>query len=192
MILASASPRRKEILENFGFSFKTIVKNIDEISNKNTAVEKIKDIAEKKAKAVAEDFPNEYVVGADTAVVVDGKILGKPHNRLEAFNMLKSLSGKSHEVITAFSFVNLTEKILYSDCEVTKVYFKTLTDDEINWYIDTKEPMDKAGAYGIQGKGAFFVEKIEGDFFSVMGFPLGKFIRFLSSAGFDLNNLEKI
>ena len=192
MILASASPRRKEILENFGFSFKTIVKNIDEISNKNTAVEKIKDIAEKKAKAVAEDFPNEYVVGAYTAVVVDGKILGKPHNRLEAFNMLKSLSGKSHEVITAFSFVNLTEKILYSDCEVTKVYFKTLTDDEINWYIDTKEPMDKAGAYGIQGKGAFFVEKIEGDFFSVMGFPLGKFIRFLSSAGFDLNNLEKI
>ena len=192
MILASASPRRKEILENFGFSFKTVVKNIDEISNKSTAVEKIKDIAEKKAKAVAEDFPNEYVVGADTAVVVDGKILGKPHNRLEAFNMLKSLSGKNHEVITAFSFINLTEKILYSDCEVTKVYFKTLTDDEINWYIDTKEPMDKAGAYGIQGKGAFFVEKIEGDFFSVMGFPLGKFIRFLSSAGFDLNNLEKI
>ncbi len=192
MILASASPRRKEILENFGFSFRTIVKNIDEISNKSTAVEKIKDIAEKKAKAVAEDFPNEYVVGADTAVVVDGKILGKPHNRLEAFNMLKSLSGKNHEVITAFSFINLTEKILYSDCEVTKVYFKTLTDDEINWYIDTKEPMDKAGAYGIQGKGAFFVEKIEGDFFSVMGFPLGKFIRFLSSAGFDLNNLEKI
>ena len=192
MILASASPRRKEILENFGFSFRTIVKNIDEISNKSTAVEKIKDIAEKKAKAVAEDFPNEHVVGADTAVVVDGKILGKPHNRLEAFNMLKSLSGKSHEVITAFSFINLTEKILYSDCEVTKVYFKTLTDDEINWYIDTKEPMDKAGAYGIQGKGAFFVEKIEGDFFSVMGFPLGKFIRFLSSAGFDLNNLEKI
>ena len=95
MILASASPRRKEILENFGFSFRTIVKNIDEISNKSTAVEKIKDIAEKKAKAVAEDFPNEYVVGADTAVVVDGKILGKPHNRLEAFNMLKSLSGKA-------------------------------------------------------------------------------------------------
>lgn len=192
MILASASPRRKEILENFGFSFRTIVKNIDEISNKSTAVEKIKDIAEKKAKAVAEDFPNEYVVGADTAVVVDGKILGKPHNRLEAFNMLKSLSGKSHEVITAFSFINLTEKILYSDCEVTKVYFKTLTDDEINWYIDTKEPMDKAGAYGIQGKGAFFVEKIEGDFFSVMGFPLGKFVRFLNKTGFNLNDLEKI
>ena len=134
------------------FHFRTIVKNIDEISNKSTAVEKIKDIAEKKAKAVAEDFPNEYVVGADTAVVVDGKILGKPHNRLEAFNMLKSLSGKSHEVITAFSFINLTEKILYSDCEVTKVYFKTLTDDEINWYIDTKEPMDKAGATAYKEK----------------------------------------
>lgn len=192
MILASASPRRKEILENFGFSFKTVVKNTDEISNKESVKEKILEIAEKKTKAVAIDFPNENVIGADTMVVIDNKILGKPHSKEEAFNMLKSLSGKAHEVITAFSFINLSKDISYCDYEITKVYFKNLTDEEINWYIETNEPMDKAGAYGIQGKGAFFVEKIEGDFFSVMGFPLGKFVRFLSESGFDLNNLEKI
>lgn len=192
MILASASPRRKEILENFGFSFKTIVKNIDETSDKTHAEEKILEIAEKKARAAAIDFPDENVVGADTVVVVDGKILGKPKNKEEAFSMLKSLSGRSHEVITAFSFININKNISYSDYEITKVYFKNLTDDEIKWYINTKEPMDKAGAYGIQGKGAFFVEKIEGDFFSVMGFPLGKFVRFLNKTGFNLNDLEKI
>ena len=192
MILASASPRRKEILENFGFSFKTIVKNIDETSDKTHAEEKILEIAEKKARVAAIDFPDENIVGADTVVVVDGKILGKPKDEKEAFSMLKSLSGRSHEVITAFSFININKNISYSDYEITKVYFKNLTDDEINWYINTKEPMDKAGAYGIQGKGAFFVEKIEGDFFSVMGFPLGKFVRFLNKTGFNLNNLEKI
>ena len=192
MILASASPRRKEILENFGFSFKIIVKNIDETSDKTRAEEKILEIAEKKARATAIDFPDENIVGADTVVVVDGKILGKPKDEKEAFSMLKSLSGRSHEVITAFSFININKNISYSDYEITKVYFKNLTDDEINWYINTKEPMDKAGAYGIQGKGAFFVEKIEGDFFSVMGFPLGKFVRFLNKTGFNLNDLEKI
>ncbi|MFR4520062.1 MAG: Maf family protein [Fusobacterium sp.] len=192
MILASASPRRKEILENFGFSFKTIVKNIDETSDKTRAEEKILEIAEKKARAAAIDFPDENVIGADTVVVVDGKILGKPKDEKEAFSMLKSLSGRSHEVITAFSFININKNISYSDYEITKVYFKNLTDDEINWYINTKEPMDKAGAYGIQRKGAFFVEKIEGDFFSVMGFPLGKFVRFLNKTGFNLNDLEKI
>ena len=192
MILASASPRRKEILENFGFSFKIIVKNIDETSDKTRAEEKILEIAEKKARAAAIDFPDENIVGADTVVVVDGKILGKPKDEKEAFSMLKSLSGRSHEVITAFSFININKNISYSDYEITKVYFKNLTDDEINWYINTKEPMDKAGAYGIQGKGAFFVEKIEGDFFSVMGFPLGKFVRFLNKTGFNLNDLEKI
>lgn len=192
MILASASPRRKEILENFGFSFKTIVKNIDETSDKTRAEEKILEIAEKKARVAAIDFPDENVIGADTVVVVDGKILGKPKDEKEAFSMLKSLSGRSHEVITAFSFININKNISYSDYEITKVYFKNLTDCEINWYINTKEPMDKAGAYGIQGKGAFFVEKIEGDFFSVMGFPLGKFVRFLNKTGFNLNDLEKI
>lgn len=192
MILASNSPRRREILENFGFSLKIISKNIDETSSKEDVKEKIIDIAQQKVMAVALDYPDENVVGADTVVVVDGRILGKPHSREEAFEMLKSLSGKSHEVITAYSFINLNKQISYSDAEVTKVFFKPLSDEEINWYISTKEPMDKAGAYGIQGKGALFVEKIEGDFFSVMGFPLGKFFRCMAEKGIDLNNLEKL
>ena len=192
MILASNSPRRKEILENFGFSLKTVSKNIDEISNKEKITEKIMDIARQKTEAVAVIYPDENVVGADTVVVVEGKILGKPKDEKEAFNMLKSLSGRSHEVITAYSFINLKNNIMINDVEVTKVFFKKLSDEEINWYINTKEPMDKAGAYGIQRKGAFFVEKIEGDFFSVMGFPLGKFLRRLTEIGIDLNNLENL
>ncbi len=192
MILASNSPRRKEILENFGFSLKTVSKNIDEISSKEEIKEKIMDIAQQKTMAAAKDYPNENVVGADTVVVIDGKILGKPKDETEAFEMLKSLSGKSHDVITAYSFVNLKKNIFLNDAEVTKVFFKNLSDEEINWYINTKEPMDKAGAYGIQGKGAYFVEKIEGDFFSVMGFPLGRFLRRLTEVGMDLDNLENL
>lgn len=192
MILASNSPRRKEILENFGFSLKTVSKNIDEISSKEEIKEKIMDIAQQKTMAAAKDYPNENVVGADTVVVIDGKILGKPKDETEAFEMLKSLSGKSHDVITAYSFVNLKKNIFLNDAEVTKVFFKNLSDEEINWYISTKEPMDKAGAYGIQGKGAYFVEKIEGDFFSVMGFPLGRFLRRLTEVGMDLDNLENL
>lgn len=192
MILASNSPRRKEILENFGFSLKTVSKNIDEISSKEEIKEKIMDIAQQKTMAAAKDYPDENVVGADTVVVIDGKILGKPKDETEAFEILKSLSGKSHEVITAYSFVNLKKNIFLNDAEVTKVFFKNLSDEEINWYINTKEPMDKAGAYGIQGKGAYFVEKIEGDFFSVMGFPLGRFLRRLTEVGMDLDNLENL
>lgn len=192
MILASNSPRRKEILENFGFSLKTVSKNIDEISSKEEIKEKIMDIAQQKTMAAAKDYPDENVVGADTVVVIDGKILGKPKDETEAFEMLKSLSGKSHNVITAYSFVNLKKNIFLNDAEVTKVFFKNLSDEEINWYINTKEPMDKAGAYGIQGKGAYFVEKIEGDFFSVMGFPLGRFLRRLTEVGMDLDNLENL
>lgn len=192
MILASNSPRRKEILENFGFSLKTVSKNIDETSSKEEITEKIMDIAQQKTMAVAEDYPDENVVGADTVVVIDGKILGKPKDETEAFEMLKSLSGKSHEVITAYSFVNLKKNIFLNDAEITKVFFKDMSDEEINWYISTKEPVDKAGAYGIQGKGAYFVEKIEGDFFSVMGFPLGRFLRSLTEIGIDLKNLENL
>lgn len=192
MILASSSPRRKEILENFGFSLKIFTKNIEEISDKKDIKEKIKDIAQKKVIAVASDFPNEYVVGADTVVVVDNSILGKPHSREEAFNMLKSLSGREHEVITAYSFVNISKNISFCDVDVTKVTFKKLTDEEINWYIDTKEHIDKAGAYGIQGKGSYFVENINGDFFTVMGFPLGKFVRHLKNIGINLKDLENL
>lgn len=192
MILASGSPRWKEILENFGFSLDIIIKNIDEISSEIEIENKIMDIANQKVMEVAKENQDKNVVGADTVVVIDNKILGKPKDRNEAKSMLKLLSGREHKVITAFSYVNIDNRICYKDYDVTKVYFKELLDEEIDWYIETKEPFDKAGAYGIQEKGAFLVEKIEGDFFNVMGFPLGKFVRSLVENGISLNDIEKL
>lgn len=192
MILASTSPRRKEILENFGFSLKILTKDVEEISEEQIIENKIMNIAKKKAMSIAVDYQNENVVGADTVVIIDNKILGKPKNEKDAYNMLKNLSARTHKVITAFSYINLKENKIYTDFDITKVYFRELSDEDINWYIKTGEPFDKAGAYGIQGKGAFLVEKIEGDFFNVMGFPLGKFLRFLRKLKIGLNEIEKI
>ncbi|MCF2612800.1 Maf family protein [Fusobacterium perfoetens] len=192
MILASNSPRRKEILENFGFNLKVITKNIDEVSDEEDIIKRIEDIARKKVLAVAEVYPNEFVVGADTVVVVDDKILGKPKDKKDIYEMLHSLSGRPHKVITSFSFVNISKNISISDSEVSEVYFKNITDEEISWYIDTKEPFDKAGSYGIQGKGSYFVERIDGDFFAVMGFPIGKFVRTLAKNNISLDDIKKL
>lgn len=192
MILASKSPRRKEILENFGFNLQIKTKEIEEVSSKENIIEKIKDISNKKAYEVANENKDDFIVSADTIVSINNKILGKPKNQEDVYNMLRELSGKSHEVITAFSIININKNIYYSDAEITKVFFNEITEAEIKWYIETKEPFDKAGSYGIQGKGALFVNKIEGDFFSVMGFPLGKFLRALKKLNIDLNCLEKL
>lgn len=192
MILASKSPRRKEILERVGFNLKIKSEGIDEVSDKDGVVEKIKDIAFKKVEAVAKNFPDEYVVGADTIVELDGKIIGKPRDEQDAFKILKSLSGKSHNVVTAYSFVNISKGIEIVDCSITKVYFKELDDVTINWYIQSKEPMDKAGAYGIQNKGSIFVEKIEGDFFTVMGFPIERFMTRLAKLGISVEDIKNI
>ena len=192
MILASNSPRRKEILENFGFNLKVITKNIDEVSDEKNIIKRIEDIARKKVLTVAEVYPNEFVVGADTVVVVDDKILGKPKDKKDIYEMLHSLSGRSHKVITSFSFVNISKNISISDSEVSEVFFKNITDEEISWYIGTKEPFDKAGSYGIQGKGSYFVERIDGDFFAVMGFPIGKFVRTLVKNNISLDDIKKL
>ena len=192
MILASNSPRRKEILENFGFSLKVITKNIDEVSDETEIIKKVEDIANQKVMAVAKDYPNEFVVGADTVVVIDNKILGKPKNEKDIYKMLQLLSGRTHEVITSFSFINISKNISITDSEISKVTFKNISDEEIKWYIDTKEPFDKAGSYGIQGKGSYFVENINGDFFSVMGFPIGKFVRLLTTKNISLENIKNL
>lgn len=192
MILASKSPRRKEILENIGFNLIIKSEEIEEVSDKEEVVEKIKDIAYKKVEAVAQKNPTEYVVGADTIVEVDGEIIGKPKDEAEARKILQKLSNRSHNVITAFSFINKAKNICIKDVAITKVYFKELSVEMIDWYIASKEPMDKAGAYGIQDKGAIFVEKIEGDFFTVMGFPIEKFMKRLDELGIKLKDIEKI
>lgn len=192
MILASKSPRRKEILETQGFNFRIVVPNIDESSDKAGVVEQIIDIAQKKAAAVAELNRDEYVVAADTVVVIDDKVLGKPGNRDRAREMLETLSGRTHQVITAYAFKNVEKNIQFADAVVTDVKFRKLDDETIEWYLETGEPMDKAGAYGIQEKGAILVEKIMGDFFSVMGFPISDFINQLKNLGIALEDIPKL
>ncbi|SJZ43290.1 septum formation protein [Cetobacterium ceti] len=192
MILASKSPRRKEILEKFDFNLKIITKEIEEVSDRSGVIDKILDISRKKVMAVAMDYKNEFVVGADTVVELDGEILGKPKDKEMAFQMLKKLSGRKHRVITAYWIVNIEKEIQISNYDITDVYFHQLKDDEIEWYINTGEPMDKAGAYGIQDKGSLFVEKIDGDFFTVMGFPIGKFVKDLNKMGISLNKIKSI
>lgn len=192
MILASNSIRRQEILKDVGFIFKVLSADIDENSDKEDLIEKIKDIAYKKAYCVAEKHKNEFILAADTIVEIDGEILGKPRNEVEARNFLKKLSGNIHNVITAYSFINIDKNIVLVDYEISKVKFYVLSDEQIEWYIRSGEPFDKAGAYGIQGKGRIFVEKIDGDFFSIMGFPIAKFIKNLKKLGIEINEISKI
>lgn len=192
MILASNSPRRKEILEKFGFKLIVKSENVDEKSDKIEITEKIKDIALKKTLAVAEKNRGEFVVGADTVVEFKGEIIGKPSSETEAYMILKKLSGNSHNVITAYVIINMEKNVLIKDVSVTEVVFQELTEDTIKWYIETKEPFDKAGAYGIQGKGAVLVEKIVGDFYTVMGFPINQFIKSLRNLGITLEQMNNI
>lgn len=192
MILASKSPRRKEILLGSGFTLEVIPAEILEESEKIEIHEKIMDISYKKAIFVGKQYQDKYILGADTVVLLDGQLLGKPKDELEAFSMLKKLSNKSHDVITGYCLINIEENIKLLSYERTKVYFRDLDDYKINWYVSTKEPMDKAGAYGIQGKGAFLVSKIQGDFFNVMGFPISNFIKQLESIGISVDQLYKL
>ena len=172
LILASASPRRAQILAQVGLKFKIIMKPTDENIKADSPEKLVRTLAEKKARAVAENLENEIVLGADTVVVLDGQIFGKPHDRAEAFAMLSSLSGKMHEVITGFCLIDAAGE--YADIiksVTTKVYFRILSAEEINHYLDLGEYCDKAGSYAIQGIGAQFVEKIEGCFYNVVGLP---------------------
>ncbi len=191
MILASKSPRRKEILEEFGFKFKVEAKETLEKSEKENPKDFVMEIALEKAMAVAEENYMEWIVAADTVVVHNNKILGKPKNEEEAKEVLKSLSSQSHEVYTGVAIVNKQKNINITFTELTKVYFKNISDQEINWYVETKEPLDKAGSYGIQGKGSILIEKIEGDFYNVMGFPISKFYEEMKKIGFKLKEIDK-
>lgn len=192
MILASKSPRRKEILENVGFNLDIISADIDEVSDEKNNVDKIMDIAYKKTMAVAKDHRDSFVVGADTIVELEGKIIGKPKDEKHAKEILTSLSGREHNVITGFCLINIEKNIIIKDYGITKVFFKELDQNMIQWYIDSGQPMDKAGAYGIQDKGSVFIEKIEGDFFTVMGFPIEKFVEHLNRLGIELKNIDRI
>lgn len=176
IILASASPRRKELLENADISFEIIVADVDETIPEGTApCDAAKLTASKKAQAVSVLHPEAVVIGADTIVVADGKILGKPKNEADAKAMLRMLSGKEHLVITGVCLANGGNKTVFE--KTSKVRFYELSDEEIEAYVATKEPMDKAGAYGIQGKGCVLVESIDGDYFNIVGLPVAATVR---------------
>ncbi len=170
LVLASKSPRRSEILKNAGYEFIVRVADADETILEGTKPEDaVVILAARKAMAV-ERTKDEVVLGADTIVVLDNKILGKPKNREDAFNMLKSLSGRIHSVFTGVCIIENGKSMTFA--EETQVEFLPLTDKEIYTYIDTNDCYDKAGAYGIQGYASKFVRRINGDYFNVVGLPI--------------------
>jgi len=187
IILASSSPRRKELLENIGLKFKVEPSNYEEdIPPGLEPHELARKISLGKAKTVASKHQNAIVIAADTFVVLDNRILGKPHTEKEARKMLEALSGKSHSVITGFSILDTGNKKTISKSVETKIYFRKFTPAEIDAYVESKEPLDKAGAYAIQGLGAVLVERIEGDYFNVIGLPLSALTEALKEFGINI------
>lgn len=187
IILASKSPRRREILENTKVRFSIEESQIDEVIKLNELPkETVMRLAYEKALDVANRNRNSLVIGADTIVVINDTILGKPKDDIEAFNMLKLLSGKTHYVITGFALINLSLDKKIVDCQVSQVTFKELSEQCIKDYLQTKESLDKAGAYGIQGYGGLLVENIQGDYFNIVGLPISKISDCLKDH-FDIN-----
>jgi len=187
LILASASPRRRELLTQIGVSFVVEVSDVEEVIDSSLSPElQVQSLARQKAEAVASNHTDGIVLGADTIVVADGKILGKPHDETEAKTMLASLSGGWHQVMTAIAFVDAGNKNTWTSTEITNVKFRNLTDDDIAAYVATGESMDKAGAYGIQGYGALLVERIEGCYNNVVGLPLQQVASGLRNWGINL------
>jgi septum formation protein len=182
VLLASASPRRRELLNLVGIGHEVCPANIDETylpgELPGAHAERLA-----REKALAIDAPDAVTIGSDTIVVVDGLVLGKPRDRAHAAEMLRQLSGRSHIVMTGVAARWRGE--LASGLEEVGVTFRQLSDDEIERYIDTGEPMDKAGAYGIQGFGATIVDRVDGDYFAVMGLPLNLLVRLLRSLGLN-------
>ena len=182
VVLASASPRRRQLLDLIGITHEVRPANIDETMRpRETPRRHAERLAREKASAVAERDPDLITIAADTIVVVNRKVLGKPRDADDAARMLALLSGREHVVTTAVAVSR--GKKLRSAVEEVRVKFRRLRDDEIEAYIATGEPMDKAGAYGIQGYGATIVERIEGDYFAVMGLPIVRLIGLLRDVG---------
>jgi len=178
IILASKSPRRKKILELIGLDFIIHASNIHEYSNLNLSPEDFaKHWSKQKAKLISNIRKNSLVIGADTVVNLNGKILGKPKNKAESYNMLKTLSGKTHEVITAVTIINKEINYLKTFSELTKVYVRNIPKKDILFYIDNYPTLDKAGSYGIQDLFSVWIKKIEGCYYNVMGLPLSKFYK---------------
>ncbi|RHW76900.1 nucleoside triphosphate pyrophosphatase [Colwellia sp. RSH04] len=185
LILASQSPRRKSLLNQLGYKFETVVADINEDQYSNEDPEHyVVRLAKEKAQHVFDLLANQdnsLVLGSDTCVVCDGRIFGKPNDLADSISMLTSLSGKEHQVLTAIALVS--NNTVTFDVVTTRVFFKTLTLDEIEQYWQTKEPQDKAGSYAIQGIAGQFVKSIQGSFSAVVGLPLFECGQLLKQAG---------
>lgn len=180
LILASASPRREELLKKITDDFIIVPAQIDEaVPDFIPALQYAEFLAVQKARAVALQNPDAVVIGCDTAVIADGVVLGKPKNKEQATEMIQCLSGKEHQVITGCALFYGEKSISFS--EETKVRFYSLTESEISDYVQTDEPYDKAGGYGIQGAGALLISGINGDYYNVVGLPVAKLSRVLQS-----------
>lgn len=187
VVLASASPRRREYIELLGIPYCCEAAEIDEtVSNALCPPDYAKEVARKKARAVADKRPGWYVLGADTIVVYQDRILGKPKDKADAFRMLSLLQGHVHEVYTGLCLVTPqgTECL---DFRCTRVWMAPMSTPQIQSYIETNEPMDKAGAYGIQGRGAAMIERIDGCYFNVVGLPIHGVRMLLKNAGYPID-----
>lgn len=185
IILASGSPRRRELLNTLGLSFTVHPAKGEEIAPDGAGPEEIvKALSRAKAEEVARQFPDKLIIAADTIVYLDGMVLGKPKDEDDAKAMLSKLSGRAHEVYTGVTVILEDKTICESEC--TKVIFRDVSAEEIASYVASGDPMDKAGAYGIQGKAALMVEGLEGDYFNVMGLPLCRLGKMLGTIGVRL------
>ena len=195
IILGSASPRRRELLAQIGADFEVRVSNKEEIYHSTVPEEIVKELALMKAENVASELAEEnasgavnstVVIGADTIVVLDGKILGKPADEADAVRMLNSLQGRRHDVYTGVAVLDYDEngeKRIFNYSVGTAVYVNEMTEEEIRAYVETKDPLDKAGAYGIQGRFAAHIDRIEGDYYNVVGLPVSRVYRTLRELG---------
>lgn len=185
IILASGSPRRRELLNTLGLSFRVCPAKGEENAPEGAGPEEIvKALSRAKAAEVSRQFAGNLIIAADTIVYLDGRVLGKPKDEADACAMLASLSGRAHEVYTGVT-VMLGEDTL-CEAECTKVFFRELSAEEIDAYVASGDPMDKAGAYGIQGRASLMVERLEGDYFNVMGLPLCRLGQLLNELGVEL------
>lgn len=183
-ILASASPRRQELLQSVGLKFKIIPAHVDENYRAGESPRQhVKRLSIDKAIIIARQYPEAWVLGADTIVVIDGLILGKPKDKPQARKMLQKLSGREHTVFTGFTIAHVAAKIYKTKVIQSAVQFKIISPQEMDWYVASDEPYDKAGGYAVQGQGSYFIRSIRGSYTNVIGLPLCEVLEELKSFG---------
>jgi len=187
IILASKSKQRKELLKIIGLDFKIEKSDyIEDMTEKIPAQKLVQKLALGKAQDIAKKYKNAIIIGADTFVILEKEFLGKPHTPQKAKEMLKKISGKKHQLITGIAIIDTKKNKTFTDCEITEVWFKKLSDKEIAKYIKTGEPLDKAGGYAIQKLGCLFIEKIKGNYTNAVGLPMNKVYEHLLKLDVDI------